>query len=59
MSSIPPTIAAEVALTRQNVALSVIKQNAEQEQALVGILDDAARNAPISQTRGSNVDIRA
>lgn len=59
MSSIPPTIAAEMALTRQNVALSVIKQSNEQQQALVGILDEAARSAPVNASRGSNVNISA
>lgn len=57
MSSIPPTIAAEVALSRQNVALSTIKQSAEQDKALAEILDESSRKAPISQSRGSNIDI--
>jgi hypothetical protein len=59
MTSVPPTIAGELALTRQNIALSVIKQAHEQEKALVSILDQAVRNAPINQSLGSNVNISA
>lgn len=59
MTSVPPTIAAEQALTRQNVALSVIKSANDQQQALVQILDEAARSAPVSGTRGSNVNLTA
>lgn len=59
MSAVPPTIAAELAITRQNVALSVIKQSAEQQEAIAGILDQAVRSAPVSGTRGTNVNISA
>lgn len=59
MTSVPPSIAAELALTKQNVALSVIKQSYEQQQALVQILDDAARSAPVSSARGTNVNFSA
>ncbi len=57
--NIPPTIAAEAALTRQNVALSVIKQNAEQAQAVANILEQSARSAPVSGSRGANVSTSA
>ncbi len=56
---VPASIAAEQGLLRQNVALSVIKQTAEAQEVLVKILDDAARNAPISQARGTNVNLTA
>jgi hypothetical protein len=59
MTSVPPTIAAEIAITKQNVALSVMKQNFEQQQKLVEIIDQAARSAPLSGTRGSNVNFSA
>ena len=59
MTSVPPTIAAEIALNKQNVALSVIKQSFEQDQKLVEILDQAIRSAPVSAARGSNVNISA
>lgn len=55
----PAGIAAETGLLRQNVALSVIKQSADQAQALVAILDEAARSAPVSGTRGTNVNLSA
>lgn len=57
MTAIPPGIAAQSALLRQNVALSVIKQNADQQQALVNILDEAARSSPVSGSRGGSVNI--
>lgn len=56
---IPATIAAELGALRQNVALSVIKQNFEQQQALTQIIEQAAHSAPISQTRGTNVNLTA
>lgn len=59
MTSVPSSIAAELAITRQNVALSVIKQSAEQDQKLVQILDQSARSAPVNAARGSNVNITA
>ncbi|MCF8496615.1 MAG: hypothetical protein K9G62_08120 [Alphaproteobacteria bacterium] len=59
MTSVPAQIAAESALTKQNIALSVIKQSHEQDEKLVAILDKAARTAPLSQSRGTSVDVRA
>jgi hypothetical protein len=60
MTSIPANIAAEQALTRQNIALSVIKQSNDQQQAIVGILQEAAQNSPISgASRGGNVNTSA
>ncbi|MCB9983308.1 MAG: putative motility protein [Rhodospirillales bacterium] len=59
MTAAPAGIAAEQAILRQNVALSVIKQSADQAQALVQILDDAARSAPVSRTRGTNINTSA
>lgn len=49
---IPAQFAAEQAILRQNVALSVIKQNAEQQKALVAILDESAKVT--ASQRGSN-----
>ncbi len=56
---LPATIAAEQGLLRQNVALSVIKHSAEQDQALAKILDQSVRSAPVSQTHGSHVNLTA
>ena len=58
-SAIPAGIAAEQAITRQNIALSVVKAAADADQAIANILADSARSAPISGTRGSNVNITA
>lgn len=56
---LPAAIAANAAIDRQNVALSMIKHNAEQGQAVAQILEDSARSAPISQSRGSNINLSA
>lgn len=57
--NLPPTIAAEAALTKQNIALSVIKQSADQAQAVAQILDQSVSSAPVSGSRGSNVNTSA
>lgn len=54
---IPSAIAAQSAISRQNVALSVIKQNAEQSQKIAQILDQAVQSAPVKGGRGSNINI--
>lgn len=56
---LPASIAAEAALARQNITLSVIKHNAEQGQAIAKILDDATRSAPTSGARGTSLNISA
>ncbi len=56
---LPASIAAEAALARQNIALSVIKANAEQGQALAKILENASRTAPVSRSHGTNLNISA
>ena len=56
---LPATVAAQAALTRQNVALSVIKHNADQGKAIAGILDDSVRSAPVNGTRGAQLNISA
>jgi hypothetical protein len=56
---IPEGIAAEQALLRQAVALSVIKQSADMDKAMVAILDQAIRSVPVSPVRGGNVSLSA
>jgi len=46
-------IAAQLAVTKQNVALSVIKQSAESDKAVANILAETVDSA-----RGQNLDIR-
>jgi hypothetical protein len=52
---IPAQIAAEQAILRQNVALSMIKSAADAEKKLIGILEDSARTIAASN-RGNNVN---
>ncbi len=54
---LPAAIAAESAITRQNVLLSGIKQNAERNEQFAKIIKDTVQAAPISGSRGSNVNI--
>lgn len=56
---LPPTFAAEQSLNRQNIALSVIKQSAEQAQAVAQILEQSVRSTPVSGSRGANVNFSA
>ncbi len=57
MSSIPAGIAAQTALLQQNVALSVIKQNAQADQAIAAIVAESA-DTIAAAARGKNVNIR-
>ena len=41
----------------QQLQLNVIKQNNETSQQIVEILTDASRMAPISEDKGSQIDI--
>jgi hypothetical protein len=54
-------IAAQIAQTRQNVAFSAIKQNAQAEQQIADILQQSsdATAVPNSPVRGTNVDLSA
>ena len=51
---IPAAIAAQTAITQQNVALSVTKQAAQADQAVAQILEESVQ---ASKNRGTNVDI--
>lgn len=52
-------IAAQAALTRQSMAMSMVKQAADMEKQLVAILDAAIANVPMSSSRGSSLNIQA
>ena len=45
------------ALAMQQLQLNIIKQNAEMQQQVVDILFDANRSVPVSQDKGSVVDV--
>lgn len=47
------------ALFQTRVATEVLKSNAAAEQALVNIISDAARNAPVSSSLGTQLDVSA
>lgn len=59
MTALPPAIAAETAINRQNVALSVVKASADADQQIAEILDQAVRSAPVSGSRGVNLNTSA
>jgi len=59
MTGLPPTIAAESAINKQNIALSVVKASADADQQIANILDQAVRSAPVSGTLGTNVNTSA
>lgn len=51
---IPGDIAAQMAIAKQNVAMSLIKRSAQAEQQVAAILEQAIQNVPTSSVRGSN-----
>jgi hypothetical protein len=58
MSELPAAIAAQMAITQNNVALSVVKSSAEADRAIANILQDAITNVPTG-SRGGNVNFSA
>lgn len=54
---IPPDIAAQAAMTRQTIALEVIKKNADAEKAIANILDASLSVGP--SARGSSINFTA
>ena len=55
--TVPAGIAADLALARQNVTLSVIKSNAKQGQDIAKIIEKSVEPAPANPTRGTNLNI--
>ena len=58
MTSIPAGIAAQQAIAQQNVSLSIIRSNAEVDQAFAQIIQETVENTPTPSGRGSTVNIR-
>ena len=52
-------IAAQIAQTRSEVALSAIKQNADTEKQIANLLESAISSIPTSPIRGTNVNVKA
>lgn len=58
-ATLPAATAAKMAIERQDFALGALKRAVEGEQAIAAIVDQAARSAPVSASRGTNVNISA
>lgn len=56
---IPAGIAAQVAMTRQAIAMTMVRQAADMEKQLVAILDQAIANVPVSSSRGIALNTQA
>ncbi len=54
---IPPDIAAQAAVLRQNIAISVLKHSADAEKAIANILEQSLTVTPSG--RGGNVNFSA
>ena len=52
-------IAAQIAQTRNEVALSAIKFNADSEKQIAEILQSAVASVPSSPVKGVNVNVKA
>lgn len=59
MTEISAGVALNAALTRQAVALGVLKSSAETQQQSADILLGAVLDVPVSGNRGANVNISA
>lgn len=55
--NIPAGFAAEAAISRQNVALSGIKQSADRDQQFAKVIAETVQSSPLSGTRGANVNL--
>ncbi len=56
---IPSDIAANAALTRQAIALQVIKKSADADKAIASILEQSANNVAALTHRGTSVNFTA
>lgn len=52
-------ISAQIAQTRNELALTAIKQTAESDKKIADLLQSAAASVPGSPIRGTNVNIKA
>ncbi len=59
MAGISAGVAVQAALTRQAIALEVLKQSADLQQKSADILLESIVNVPASGNRGANVNISA
>lgn len=59
MAEVSAAITAQLALTRQAIALEVIRQSVEMQQQSMAVLMESVASVPVSGARGVNVDISA
>ena len=59
MAGVSASVAAQVAMTRQAIALEVLKQNVEMQQQAMATLLESVASVPVSATHGTNVNISA
>lgn len=59
MTEVSAGIAAQLAMTRQAIALEMIKHSAEMQQSLVAMIEESVDSVPVSGSRGGNVNISA
>jgi len=53
------SVVTQQALFQTRIATEVLKSNAEAQQALVNIIDDAVRSSPVSSSLGTRLDVSA
>jgi hypothetical protein len=56
---LPAAMAAQMAATQQNAALSMLKQSAGAERQVASMLEETLLDSPAPKTRGAVVDIKA
>lgn len=56
---IPSAIAVQNSIAKQNVTLSLIKESAEQAQAVANILQQSVDSVQVNTSRGTSVNISA
>ncbi len=54
--NLPPVMAAEAALARQNVALSNLKNSADTAEFFAKTIEETIKSSPVPSLRGSNVN---
>lgn len=59
MTALPAAISAQMAITQQNAAMSMIKSSANADRAVVNMLQELVDNVPVSSARGGNLNISA
>ena len=56
---VPASMAAQSAIGKQNMVLSTMKHSADQAQLIANIIEKSVLSAPVNQSRGTNINIKA